>query len=518
MPGAMAWDERMKDFHARRARARGMGGPERLARRRAVGALDARARVERLLDPGSFLEVGTFNTSDVAGMEAETPADSKVGGLGRIDGRPVVVCSNDFTVLAATSSRVASHKEAELKRLAARRGMPIVYLAEAGGARMPDIMGSAGIASFGNSTYYGTRRRRVPMVTAVLGQAYGLPTWNACLSDFVVMREGASMAVSGPRVLELATGEKISPEELGGAKMHAEETGFADVVGQTDDDCLALVKRFLAYMPSHNRQAPPRAEVPAGSGAEMGTIADLVPEARNRAYDMTRVLRRLADGGEIFQVKERFGRSLITALARMGGHVVGFVANQPIQKGGACDADGCDKAISFLALCDSFNIPLVFLHDVPGFFIGRDAERRRVAGKIITWMEALGMVTVPRVSIIVRKTYGQAYFNMGGGGYADLLVAWPTAEMSFMDPATGVNVVHGAELARLPPEERAARRQALLAQWELDTLPYGAAARHLIDEVIDPADTRDVVIRFLTQARTRTAIGRHRLAAWPTTF
>ena len=232
---------------------------------------------------------------------------------------------------------------------------------------------------------------------------------------------------------------------------------------------------------------------------------------------MTRVLRRLADGGEMFPVKERFGRSLITALARMDGHVVGFVANQPIQKGGACDADGCDKAISFLALCDSFNIPLIFLHDVPGFFIGRDAERKRVAGKIITWMDALGMVTVPRASIIVRKTYGQAYFNMCGG-YADLLVAWPTPEMSFMDPAIGVNVVHGVELAKLPAEERAARRQELLAQWELDTLPYGAAARHLIDEVIDPADTRDVVIRFLAQARTRSAIGRHRLGGWATKF
>src|SRR5229473_1789305 len=487
---AMAWDERMKDFHARRAAARGMGGPERLARRRAAGALNARERVARLLDPDSFVEIGTFNTSDVPGMEAETPADSKVGGFGRIDGRPVVVCSNDFTVLAATSSRVASYKEAELKRLAARRGLPVVYLAEAGGARMPDIMGSAGIASFGHSTYYGTRRRRVPMVTAVLGQAYGLPTWNACLSDFVVMLEGASMAVSGPRVLELATGEKISPEELGGSKLHAEETGFADAVGATEDECLALVKRVLSYLPSHNRQAPPRAEVPAGSGAEMGTIADLVPEARNRAYDMTRVLRRLADGGEIFRVKERFGRSLVTALARMGGHVVGFVANQPIQKGGACDADGCDKATSFLALCDSFNIPLVFLHDIPGFFIGRDAERKRVAAKIITWMEALGMVTVPR----------------------------PTAEMSFMDPGTGVNVVHGAELAKLPAEERAGRRQTLLAQWELDTLPYGAAGRHLVHDVIDPADTRDVVIRFLEHSRTRTAIGRHRLAGWPTKF
>ena len=514
----MAWEDRLDDFRARRDRARAMGGPERLARRRREGKLDARQRLERLLDAGSFLELGTFNHSDMPGLEETTPADSKVAGLGAIDGRAVAVCSNDFTVLAASTSRVASHKEAELKRLAAERGVPIVYLAEAGGARMPDIMGSAGIASFGTSTYYGTRLRQVPMVTAVLGQSYGLPTWNACLSDIVVMLEGASMAVSGPRVLELATGERVSPEDLGGARVHAEETGFADLVGATEDECLAQVRRVLSYLPSHAGEPPPVMPVPEGSGAEMATIADLVPEARNRAYDMTRVIRRLVDGGELLELKPRFGRALITALARLDGHVVGFVANQPMQRAGACDADGCDKAVSFLALCDSFNIPLVFLHDIPGFFIGRDAERRRVAGKIITWMEAMGQITVPRVSIVVRKTYGQAYFNMGGGGYADLLAAWPTADMSFMDPETGVNVVHGAALAALPPEERGARRKALLAEWELDTLPYGAAGRHLIHEVIAPADTRDVIARFLALCRTRGGVGRHRLANWPTKF
>jgi methylmalonyl-CoA decarboxylase subunit alpha len=514
----MSWDERMKDFHARRDRARAMGGPDRVSRRRAEGRLNARERIERLLDPGTFLEIGTFNVSDMPGMEDVTPADSKIAGLGRIDGRPVAVCANDFTVLAATSSRVAGHKEAELKRLAADRGVPVIYLGEAGGARMPDIMGSAGIASFGNSTYYGTRLRRVPMLTAVLGPAYGLPTWNACLSDLVVMWTGASMAVSGPRVLELATGEQVSPEELGGGRVHAEDTGFADLLGETEEECLALVRRLLSYLPSHSGQPPPRAQVPAGSGAGMETIADLVPAARNRAYDMTKVLRRLADGGEILAVKERFGRPIVTALARVGGDVVGFLANQPMQRAGACDADGCDKAISFIVLCDSFNIPLVFLHDIPGFFIGKDPERRRVAGKIINWMEALGQVTVPRVSIIVRKTYGQAYFNMGGGGYADLCVAWPTADMSFMDPETGVNVVHGTELAPLPPAERAARRKELMAQWELDTLPYGAAGRHLIHEVIDPAHTRDVIIRFLEVARARGGIGQHRLANWPTKF
>jgi acetyl-CoA carboxylase carboxyltransferase component len=355
-------------------------------------------------------------------------------------------------------------------------------------------------------------------VTAVLGQSYGLPTWNACLSDIVVMWTGASMAVSGPRVLELATGEKVSEEELGGVKVHAEVTGFADLVGETDEECLALVRRALSYLPSHAEQAPPRAAVPADSGSEMASIADLVPESRTRAYDMRRVVQRMADGGETFELKARFGRAIITALTRIGGRVVGVVANQPMYKAGACDADGCDKVISFLCLCDSFNIPLLFLHDIPGYFIGRDAERQGVPGKIINWMEALGQVTVPRISVIVRKTYGQAYFNMGGGDYSDLLVAWPMADMSFMDPDTGVNVVHGAELAALDPSARAARRKELLEQWEWDTLPYCAAARHLIHEVIEPARTRDVIIQFLDACESRGAIGRHHLANWPTKF
>ena len=514
----MSWDDRMKDFEARRERARGMGGPDRLARRRAEGRLNARERIAHLADAGSFMELGTFNVSDVPGDEERTPADSKVAGLATIAGRPVAIASNDFTVMAATSSRVASRKEADLKAFATRRGLPIVYLAEAGGARMPDIMGSAGIASFGNSTYYGTRRRQSPMITAVLGQSYGLPTWNACLSDIVVMWTGASMAVSGPRVLELATGEQVSAEDLGGVNVHAEETGFADLTGDSDEACLDLVKQSLGYLPSHAGLAPPRAEVPGGSGAEMASIADLVPESRTRAYDMRRVIARIVDGGFLFELKPRFGRAIITALTRIGGRVIGVVANQPMYKAGACDADGCDKVISFLCLCDSFNVPLLFLHDIPGFFIGKEAERRGVPGKIINWMEALGQVTVPRISIVVRKTYGQAYFNMGGGDYSDLLLAWPTADMSFMDPDTGVNVVHGAALAALDPAERSARRKELLEQWEWDTLPYGAAARHLVHEVIAPAHTRDVIIRFLDAWESRGAIGQHHLANWPTKF
>src|SRR5262249_37416921 len=306
--------------------------------------------------------------------------------------------------------------------------------------RMPDSMGSAGSASFGNSTYYGTRRRQSPMITAVLGQSYGLPTWNACLSDIVVMWTGASMAVSGPRVLELATGEQVSAGGLGGVRGHAEGAGFAEFAGDSDEACLDLVKQALGYLPSHAGLAPPRAEVPEGSGAEMASIADLVPESRTRAYDMRRLIARIVDGGLLFELKPRFGRAIITALTRIGGRGVGGVANQPLYQAGGCGADGRAKGIFFLCLFASLTLPLLFLHDIPGFFIGKEAERRGVPGKIINWMEALGQVTVPRISIVVRKTYGQAYFNMGGGDYSDLLLAWPTADMSFMDPDTGVNV------------------------------------------------------------------------------
>src|SRR5262249_2044849 len=232
-----------------------------------------------------------------------------------------------------------------------------------------------------------------------------------------------------------------------------------------------------------------------------------------RAYDMRRLVARMVDGGLLFELKHRFGRAIITALTRIGGGVGGVVANQAMYKAGGCDADGCDKVISFLCLCDSFNVPLLFLHDIPGFFIGKEAERRGVPGKIINWMEALGQVTVPRISIVVRKTYGQAYFNMGGGDYSDLLLAWPTADMSFMDPDTGVNVVHGAAPAALDPAERSARRKELLEQWEWDTLPYGAAARHLVHEVIAPAHSRAVPIRFLGAWESR---GGHGASTSPT--
>ncbi|MBU2551716.1 MAG: carboxyl transferase [Proteobacteria bacterium] len=520
----MPFEKELAELEERRRHALEMGGKEKVARQHERGRLTARERIARLLDPDTFMEMGMFNHSDMPGMEDKTPADSKIGGYGEIDGRPVAILANDFTVFSATSSRVAGFKEGQIRHDAERKGFPVVYLGEAGGARMPDIMGARGLASFGGKSVDGfaqscSRERVSPMVMAVMGNCYGMPTWMACLADFVVQVKGAAMAVSGPRVLELALSQKISDEELGGWKVHAEITGMVDAVAEDEEDCFRIIRRYLSYMPSHRDELPPDAEVPPGSGDKMDKILDLLPEKRNRAYDMNRLLRCIVDEDSLFPLKPLFGRNTITALARVQGKVVGLVANQPIHGGGAMDTDGLDKTISFFCLCDSFNIPVVFFHDIPGFLVGREAERKRVAARVINHMQAMSLLTVPRISVIVRKTYGMAYWNMGGTGCGtDFLVAWPTAEMSFVDPEIAVNVVYGGKnIDRGPDDEE---YQALVRKMVEDASPFGAAGVHLIHDVIDPRETRAYIARALDicrRSKTR-GISQHKLAAWPTKF
>ena len=520
----MPFEKELQELERRRQQALEMGGSEKVARQHAKGKLTARERIDRVLDPGSFKEVGMFNHSDVPGMEDKTPADSKVAGFGRIDGRQVIIIANDFTVLAATSSRVASRKEGELKIVASKRGLPLIYLGEAGGARMPDIMGAKGLASFGGGGFDTflramSRVRQAPMLTAIMGECYGMPTWMACLSDFVVQVKGGALGVSGPRVLCGAISEQVTDEELGGWKVHAQITGMTDRVAEDEEECFRIIREFLGFMPSHRDELPPQAEIPEGAGAEMDRILDFLPDKRNRVYNMERLLGCIIDPGSLFPLKTHFGKMVITALTRIGGRVVGLVANQPYYNAGAMDTDGIDKVISFLCLCDSFNIPLVFFHDIPGFLVGKEAERRRVAARVMNYMNALGLLTVPKISIIVRKTYGMAFWNMCGSGCAtDFLVAWPTAEMSFVDPEIAANVVFGGKASE--SDESREEREKLVQQMVLDASPYGAAARHYIHDVIDPRGTRDYIIQALEICQdSRTGgIGEHRLANWPTKF
>jgi acetyl-CoA carboxylase carboxyltransferase component len=335
------------------------------------------------------------------------------------------------------------------------------------------------------------------------------------MSDITVMLKGAVMAVSSPKVTSLATGEDAPPEELGGWKLHEELTGLADAAGETEEECIHMAKMYLSYLPSHAEDPAPRVEALQSSTGKPAHILDILPEKANRAYDMRNIVKTIVDGGQFLELKAHFGRPCITAFARLDGHAIGIVANNPLYGAGALDADCCEKITSFLVLCDSFNIPIVTLVDTPGFLVGKEGEKRKITGKIINWMNALSLVTVPKLTVVVRKIYGQAYLNMGGGKYSDVFVAWPTAEISFMGLEPAVNVVFGVKKEKDPE-----RFEELLSRMAKDTEPWGAAGLFGLNEIIDPADTRQFLIRMLELLRNRKrgGMGRRLLSNWPTSY
>jgi acetyl-CoA carboxylase carboxyltransferase component len=510
----MSSDDVLNDLSRRRDQALAMGGPERLAKRRASGALNARQRIAYLFDDGTFIESGLLATSAYAQDRERSPADGKIAGFGQIHGRPAAVVANDFTVMGASSSATNMKKIGHIKRAAVSRGMPLVFLGESSGARLPDNMGARGMGSLlAQDPQQYLRARESPWVSAALGLCYGSSTWYCVLSDFNVMRKGAIVAVSSSLLASLAMNDTVDADELGGWRVHAEVTGFADRVVDTDEQALDAIKSFLSYLPSNHTEAPPVRAVPAGSGTKASEILRILPESRTQVYDMRKVLECIVDHGSYFELKARFGKAAVTALARLDGRTVGLVANNPLFKGGALDADACDKIVSFLVLCDSYNIPILMFVDTPGFAIGVEAERKRAPGKIMNFMNALALVSVPKLTVLVRKTYGQAYINMGGGRNSDEFIAWPTAEVSFMDPSYAVTVVSGLK----PDDPRFDEKKALM---EKDSSVYDIASIYAVQDVIRPEQTRDYLIRMLEvhQLRRTRGVGKHLLSTWPTSF
>ena len=511
----MNHEDVLQELARRRAKALAMGGAERLAARHSSGILNARERLDYLLDSGTFVESGLFATSYRAEVRDKTPADAKVTGYGTIQGRPVAIVSNDFTVLGASSSVVNGKKIKHVKQVANESGMPLVLLGESAGARMPDRMGAAGRAILGQDPTEFLRDRRTPWASALLGSCYGSSTWYACMSDFVVMRKGATMAVASSRVTALAIKQPVDAEDLGGWDLHTGTTGLVDMAVDTDEEALDVVKRFLSYLPSHNGEPPPVDDVPEGSDEPIKNVLEIVPESRSKVYDSRQVIECLLDRNSMFELKARFGKSLVSCLGRVGGRTVGVIANNPKFKGGSIDVDACAKATSFLVLCDSFNIPIVFLVDQPGFLIGIDGEKRGAPGRIMNWMNALSLVSVPRISITLRKNYGQAYLNMGGGRNSDESAAWPSADFGFMDPATGVNVLHG-----IKEEDDPERFRRLMAEIAQESAPWPLAALFETQAIIDPRETREY-LKDMLRIRHRApsdGVGAHRLSCWPTSY
>lgn len=503
------------DYSRRREKALAMGGPGKLAKRAATpGILDARARIAALFDEGSFIETGLFSTSANPADREKSPSDGKIAGFGRIRGREAAVVSNDFTVMGASSGATNGRKIAHIRKVATERGMPIVFLGESSGARMPDHMGSRGMGSLlGNDGLQYRRMRETPWASATLGYSYGSSSWYSVLSDFNVMRKGAVLAVSSSLLASLAIREQVDPQALGGWELHSEVTGFADQVVDTDEEALEAIKAFLSYLPSHHNETPPVASVPAGSGSRMADVLRHLPASRTQVYDMRKIVRDVVDEGSFFELKPRFGKVAVTGLARLGGRTVGVLANNPLYKGAAMDTDACEKMTSLIVMCDSFNIPLVIFVDTPGFVIGTEAERRRAPGKIMNMMNALALTTVPKLSVLVRKSYGQAYLNMGGGKNSDEFAAWPTAEVSFMDPTYAVKIVHGVD-----PDDP--RFPELLAAMNKDNEVWDMASIYAVQTVIRPQETRDYLLRMLDvhQLRLTGGVGQHLMRAWPTSY
>ena len=511
----MAQHDLLKELEARDAEALAMGGAEKLAKRKAEGLLNARERIEYLVDPDSFFESGMFAVGVRPEVRHKTPADGKVAGFARVAGREIALVSNDFTVLGASSSVINMKKIKHVKQVAAKRGLPLVLLGESSGARMPDRMGSAGRAIIAQDPTEYQRLRETPWVSALLGACYGSSTWYSAMSDFVVMRKGAIMAIASPGVTSIAINKPIGAEELGGWKLLTGVSGLADLAVDTDEQALDAIKRFLSYLPSHCNEPPPVHPVPAGSDEACRKMLEIVPESRNKVYDVRHVIRAIADTDSTFELKERYGKSIATVFGRLDGKSVGFIANNPMFKGGALDADACQKITSFMVLCDSFNVPLVYLVDVPGFLIGVEGEMRGMPGKVINWMNAMSQVTVPKVTVIMRKSYGQAYINMAGGKGADEVALWPTADLGFMDPAVSVNVLHGVKA-----EDDPARFKELVAEVQRDTSAWALAELYEAQTVIDPRDTRDYLIRTLDvhRLRLKNGVSEHHLRNWPTSY
>lgn len=508
-------EESIRALEARRARALEMGGEASVAKVHGRGRLSARERLELLLDPGSFAEIGQLAHSQHADLKDRTPADGMLAGSGRIDGRPVYVTADDGSVLAGTRGRVAEVKNARVRELALRHEKPFIALMEAGAARVQETYGAtaAGLGyRFGD---HFKMSGRVPQVGAAVGPCFGGPSFTASQSDFVPIVKGTGfIGMSGPPVVKVGIGLDTTVEELGGGAMSASVTGQADYLAECEADCMTSIRTFLSYLPSSCNEAPPRAEPrPAPCETEEGWAAlnAHVPENHRRAYDMYRLIELLVDGGEFFELKRDYARSLITVFARMDGHTVGILANQPMRMAGTIDDKGAGKARRFIDLCDAFHIPIVSLMDCPGFLVGPEVERQRMVSLTGRLLNAIVGASVPLVTVVLRKAIGLAYIALGGRAVGpDLLVAWPTARFDVMGPEAGIELVHGREIVAAADPKAA--RDEIRKRIEVESSAYAAAGMGLVDDVIAPSETRARILEALERSRRAQTYGwKHRI-------
>jgi acetyl-CoA carboxylase carboxyltransferase component len=489
------------DLHARRDKALSMGGAEKIERQHEKGKLSARERLELLFDDGTFVEFGLLATGQSMKGEAydpdKTAADGVITGHGKVDGRDVYVAAYDFTVMAGSMGMVGEQKVGRLRDLALRNRCPIVWLLDSAGARIQDATGSmfagTGYLFWDQVNMSGV----IPQVSAMVGPCAAGTAYIPGLSDFVPMvKETSSMSLGGARLVKAATGEDVTDHEMGGSQVHCYESGVGDLEVEDDAACIASVKEFLSFLPSHNLEQPPIRATDDPSDRLLEGVEKIVPANMRQAYDMRKLIKKMADDNHVFEIKPTWAKNIITAFIRMGGRSMGVVANQPMVKAGALDNDSADKAARFIRMCDAFNVPLLFLQDVPGFIVGKEVEKQGIIRHGAKMLYAVSEATVPKITVIVRKAYGAGYFVMCGKGYyPDLIVAWPTAEISVMGPEGAVNIIFNKQIEAA--EDPGAAKAMFVDMIRQQINPYIAANYAMIDDVIDPAETRKVIIEGL---------------------
>ncbi len=498
--------ERLEDLRNRKEAARNAGSQRLVERQHAQGKMTARERLDYLLDDGSFQELDMLARHRAHGMgldETRPYTDGVITGFGTIDGRRVCVFSQDFTVFGGALGEVYAQKIHKIMDLASSLGVPMIGLNDGGGARIQE--GVVSLDSYGGIFLRNVAASGViPQISVILGPCAGGAVYSPAMTDFIFMvRETSHMFITGPDVVKTVTGEDITLEQLGGAVSHGTRSGVATFVTPDEKACLDDVRYLLSFLPANNLEEAPFVEPADDPNRATPELIDLMPASPNQPYDMKKVVTAVVDDGDYYEYAPLWAMSLTCGFARVGGHVVGVLGNQPSVLAGVLDIDSSEKGARFVRTCDAFNIPLVTFVDVPGFMPGTDQEYGGIIRHGAKLLYAYCESTVPRIQVITRKAYGGAYVVMNSKSIgADLAFAWPSAELAVMGPQGAVEIVNRRELAEAA--DPGARRSELVEEYtERYANPYVAAERGFVDDVIDPADTRKALFDSLEMLRSK---------------
>ncbi len=503
--------EMIQDIEQQRERYRAGGGPTYTEKQRKAGKLTARERVDRFFDPGTFHELELWAEPLRTGFEIDErfiPADAVVIGYGKVDGRTVMVYAHDYTVLTGTQAVVQHAKVTKVMETAVKMGVPYVGIVDCAGIRLQDMMGEpgprppvdgSGMHGPGSFMYAPPWASGVvPQIAVMLGPQFAGSSYSPILKDFLIMRRGpAFMALISPTVIKEITGEVVTYEEIGGAMLHAEISGTCDLIVESDEEGLEKAKKILSFLPSNWREKPPVIVTGDNPNRRDEELLNLIPFDLSQGYDMHQLISRIVDDGDFFEIKPLFAKNAIIGFARLGGQSVGVVANNPVVMGGAIDINSSDKMARFIRFCDSFNIPVIFLADTVGYLPSVDQERAGLERHAAKVLYAICEATVPKITVYLRNCSGWGELAMGTPQMGvDLVLAWPNAQVGRMDPEAAVKVIYAKEIAAAtnPEEVRQRRIEEFAAKYNNI---YRAGARTLIQDIIDPRDTRPRLIEAL---------------------